>query len=186
MEAAGGGLEINYRILRHRCYCAVLMRVGYKNYADNVVRYFVNQAASSGIDIFRVFDSLNWVENMRLSMDSVMEAGKVCEGTICYTGNVADAKSDKYSVKLLFKNREGIGSCRSACPRNKRYGGTLCLPHSASMLISALKQEIGIPIHFHTHDTSGDSSSERACSGRCWRRCCRLGNGFYEWANQST
>ena len=77
--------------------------VGYKNYADNVVRYFVNQAASSGIDIFRVFDSLNWVENMRLSMDSVIEAGKVCEGTICYTGNVADAKSDKYNVNYYLK-----------------------------------------------------------------------------------
>ena len=128
--------------------------VGYKNYADNVVRYFVNQAASSGIDIFRVFDSLNWVENMRLSMDSVMEAGKVCEGTICYTGNVADAKSDKYSVNYYLKIAKELEAAGAHVLGIKDMAG-LCLPHSASMLISALKQEIGIPIHFHTHDTSG-------------------------------
>ncbi len=128
--------------------------VGYKNYADNVVRYFVNQAASSGIDIFRVFDSLNWVENMRLSMDSVIEAGKVCEGTICYTGNVADAKSDKYSVNYYLKIAKELEAAGAHVLGIKDMAG-LCLPHSASMLISALKQEIGIPIHFHTHDTSG-------------------------------
>lgn len=128
--------------------------VGYKNYADNVVQYFVNQAASSGIDIFRVFDSLNWVENMRLSMDSVIEAGKVCEGTICYTGNVADAKSDKYSVNYYLKIAKELEAAGAHILGIKDMAG-LCLPHSASMLICALKQEIGIPIHFHTHDTSG-------------------------------
>jgi pyruvate carboxylase len=128
--------------------------VGYKNYADNVVQYFVNQAASSGIDIFRVFDSLNWVENMRLSMDSVIEAGKVCEGTICYTGNVADVKSDKYSVNYYLKIAKELEAAGAHILGIKDMAG-LCLPHSASMLISALKQEIGIPIHFHTHDTSG-------------------------------
>ncbi len=128
--------------------------VGYKNYADNVVQYFVKQAASSGVDIFRVFDSLNWVENMRLSMDSVIEAGKVCEGTICYTGNVADSKADKYSINYYLKLAKELEAAGAHILGIKDMAG-LCLPNATSLLVGALKQEISIPIHFHTHDTSG-------------------------------
>ncbi|MGI9401945.1 MAG: pyruvate carboxylase, partial [Rhizobiaceae bacterium] len=77
--------------------------VGYKNYPDNVVRYFVKQAADAGVDVFRVFDCLNWVENMRVSMDAVVESGKICEGTICYTGDLADSARPKYDLKYYVR-----------------------------------------------------------------------------------
>ncbi len=73
--------------------------VGYTNYPDNVVQSFVAQAARSGVDVFRVFDSLNWVENMRVAMDAVLESGKICEGTVCYTGDILDPARAKYDLK---------------------------------------------------------------------------------------
>jgi pyruvate carboxylase len=76
--------------------------VGYTNYPDNVVRFFVAQAAEHGIDIFRVFDSLNWVENMRVAMDAVLEAGALCEGTICYTGDMLDSSRPKYDLNYYL------------------------------------------------------------------------------------
>ena len=77
--------------------------VGYTNYPDNVVKAFVKRAAESGVDVFRIFDSLNWVENMRVSMDAVLETGRICEGTICYTGNVLDPDRAKYDLKYYVK-----------------------------------------------------------------------------------
>src|SRR6185369_3370319 len=73
--------------------------VGYTNYPDNVVKFFVKEAASAGVDLFRVFDCLNWVENMRVSMDAVRDAGKLCEGAICYTGDILDPRRAKYDLK---------------------------------------------------------------------------------------
>ena len=128
--------------------------VGYSNYPDNVVSGFVKHAASSGIDIFRIFDSLNYVPNLRVAMDAVQETHAICEAAICYTGDILNPERDKYSLKYyvdLAKELEAAGAHILAI---KDMAG-LCRPYAANQLVSALKQEIGIPIHFHTHDTSG-------------------------------
>ena len=128
--------------------------VGYTNYPDNVVRAFVKEAAEAGIDIFRVFDALNWTENMRVAMDAVVESGMICEAAICYTGDILNPNRQKYSLKYyvdLAKELERMGAHILAI---KDMAG-LCKPAAAKKLVATLKQEIGIPIHFHTHDTAG-------------------------------
>ncbi|WP_126446762.1 pyruvate carboxylase [Sulfuricystis multivorans] len=128
--------------------------VGYTSYADNVVRYFVQQAAKAGIDVFRVFDSLNWVENMRVAMDAVLETGALCEAAICYTGDLFDARRPKYNLEYyvdLGKQLEKAGAHIIAI---KDMAG-VCRPRAARELVRVLKEETGLPIHFHTHDTSG-------------------------------
>jgi pyruvate carboxylase len=128
--------------------------VGYTNYPDNVVRAFVLQSAKSGVDVFRVFDSLNWVENMRVAMDAVVEANKVCEGTICYTGDLLDPARSKYDLKYYVSRGIELKAAGAHVLGLKDMAGLL-KPASARMLVKALKQEVGLPIHFHTHDTSG-------------------------------
>ncbi|MEM7314752.1 MAG: pyruvate carboxylase subunit B, partial [Planctomycetota bacterium] len=128
--------------------------VGYTNYPDNVVQSFVKEAAAAGIDIFRVFDALNWVPNMKIAMDAVLETGRICEASICYTGDILNPSRTKYDLKYyveLAKELEKMGAHILAI---KDMAG-LCKPAAASKLIRALKQEIGTPIHFHTHDTAG-------------------------------
>ncbi|MBL8481827.1 MAG: pyruvate carboxylase [Rhodocyclaceae bacterium] len=128
--------------------------VGYTNYADNVVRRFVHQAAHEGIDLFRVFDSLNWVQNMRVAIDAVRETGALCEGAICYTADLFDPARPKYNLKYyvdLAKQLEHAGVHILAI---KDMAG-VCRPRAARELITALKNEVALPIHFHTHDTSG-------------------------------
>lgn len=128
--------------------------VGYTNYPDNVVRYFVKQAAQSGIDLFRVFDSLNWVENMRVAIDAVRESGALCEAAICYTGNLSDPRQTKYDLKYYLSMAHELKSAGAHILGIKDMAG-LCQPHAAYTLVKALKDEIGLPVHFHTHDTSG-------------------------------
>jgi len=128
--------------------------VGYTNYPDNVVQSFVAQAAKTGVDVFRVFDSLNWVENMRVAMDAVVEAGKVCEGTICYTGDLLDPARPKYDLKYYVSMGLELKAAGAHVLGLKDMAGLL-KPASARVLVKALKQEVGLPIHFHTHDTSG-------------------------------
>ena len=128
--------------------------VGYTNYPDNVVQSFVAQAATSGVDVFRVFDSLNWVENMRVAMDAVVEANKVCEGTICYTGDLLDPARSKYDLKYYVGMARDLEAAGAHVLGLKDMAGLL-KPAAATVLIKALKDEIGLPIHFHTHDTSG-------------------------------
>ncbi|EEW59671.1 pyruvate carboxylase [Ruegeria sp. TrichCH4B] len=127
--------------------------VGYTNYPDNVVQFFVKEAAK-GIDVFRVFDSLNWVENMRVAMDAVVESGKICEGTICYTGDILDPARAKYDVKYYVGMAKELEAAGAHVLGLKDMAGLL-KPASAKLLIKALKEEVGLPIHFHTHDTSG-------------------------------
>ncbi|MBF0326878.1 MAG: pyruvate carboxylase [Alphaproteobacteria bacterium] len=132
--------------------------VGYTNYPDNVVKYFIERAAKAGLDVFRVFDCLNWVENMRFAMDAVIETGAVCEAAICYTGDIGDAARPKYDLKYyvgLAKQLEKAGAHILAV---KDMAG-LVRPRAAAMLFKALKEEISIPIAFHTHDTSGLSAA---------------------------
>jgi pyruvate carboxylase len=130
--------------------------VGYTNYPDNVVRFFTQQAAAKGIDLFRVFDSLNWVENMRVAMDAVIETGALCEGTICYTSDIFDAKRPKYQLDYYVKMAKELEKAGAHILGIKDMAG-VCRPRAARELVTALKQEIGLPIHFHTHDTSGGS-----------------------------
>ncbi len=128
--------------------------VGYTNYPDNVVQAFVKQAALTGVDVFRVFDSLNWVENMRVAMDAVLEANKVCEGTICYTGDMLDPARAKYDLKYYVDRAKELQAAGAHVLGLKDMAGLL-KPAAARQLIKTLKQEVGLPVHFHTHDTSG-------------------------------
>jgi len=128
--------------------------VGYTNYPDNVVQEFVRQAAETGVDVFRVFDSLNWVENMRVAMDAVIDTGKICEGTICYTGDILDPDRAKYDLKYYVSMAKELESAGAHILGLKDMAGLL-KPAAARVLVKALKDELSIPVHFHTHDTSG-------------------------------
>jgi pyruvate carboxylase len=128
--------------------------VGYTNYPDNVVQFFVRQAAEAGVDVFRVFDSLNWVENMRVAMDAVIRANKVCEGTICYTGDILDPNRAKYNLKYYINLAKELEASGAHVLGLKDMAGLL-KPAAARLLIKALKEEVSLPIHFHMHDTSG-------------------------------
>ena len=129
--------------------------VGYTNYPDNLIRAFVQEAAKSGIDIFRIFDSLNWIPGMEVAMDEVLRQGKVCEATMCYTGDILDPKRDRYTIEYYVKMAKEL---------EKRGAHILCIkdmsgllkPYAAKKLVKALKEEVGLPIHLHTHNTSGN------------------------------
>ena len=128
--------------------------VGYTNYSDNVVRYFVQQAAKNGIDVFRVFDSLNWVDNMRVAMDAVIESGTLCEGTLCYTGDLFDASRPKFDLAYYVKLAKQLEKAGAHIIGIKDMAG-VAKPRAITALVKALKDEVGLPLHFHTHDTSG-------------------------------
>ena len=132
--------------------------VGYTNYPDNTVKFFVRQAVAGGIDLFRVFDCLNWVENMRVSMDAILEEGRLCEGAFCYTGDINDPSRSKYDLKYyvgLVRELEAAGAHIIGI---KDMAGLL-KPAAARTLISTIRQETNLPIHLHTHDTSGISGA---------------------------
>jgi pyruvate carboxylase len=131
--------------------------VGYTNYADNVVRYFVRQAAAGGIDIFRIFDSLNWVRNMRVAIDAVLETGALCEGSICYTADVFDG-SRKYGLDYYVRIARELRDAGVHVLGLKDMAG-LARPRAVALLVKTLKAETGLPIHFHTHDTSGAAAA---------------------------
>ena len=127
--------------------------VGYTNYPDNVVESFVKEA-SKGIDVFRVFDSLNWVENMRVAMNAVLDTNKICEASICYTGDILNPERAKYNLQYYVSMAKELEAAGAHVLGLKDMAGLL-KPAAATRLIQTLKSEIGIPIHFHTHDTSG-------------------------------
>jgi pyruvate carboxylase len=132
--------------------------VGYASYPDNVIHEFVREAFAQGIDIFRIFDSLNSIDNMRVSIDAALESGGVCEAAICYTGDILDSTRPKYSLKYyvtMAKQLEKLGA-HFLCIKDM---AGLCKPYAAHQLVKALREEIGIPVHFHTHDTSGINSA---------------------------
>lgn len=128
--------------------------VGYKNYPDNVVKYFVREAARGGIDLFRVFDCLNWVENMRVSMDAVAEENKLCEAAICYTGDILNSARPKYDLKYYANLAAELEKAGAHIIAVKDMAGLL-KPAAAKVLFKALREATSLPIHFHTHDTSG-------------------------------
>ncbi|MDO4176876.1 MAG: pyruvate carboxylase [Bacillota bacterium] len=129
--------------------------VGYKNYPDNVIRRFVKESAKSGIDVFRIFDSLNWIEGMEVALDETLNQGKVAEACICYTGDILDKSRTKYDLKYYVNMAKELEKRGTHILGIKDMSG-LIKPMAAKVLIEALKQEIGIPIHLHTHDTSGN------------------------------
>jgi pyruvate carboxylase len=128
--------------------------VGYSNYPDNVVAGFVKHAAEQGIDIFRIFDSLNYLPNLKVAMEAVQETHAICEAAICYTGDILDPKRTKYSIKYYLKLAKELEKMGAHFLAIKDMAG-LCRPYAAFQLVKALKEEVGLPIHFHTHDTSG-------------------------------
>ncbi len=128
--------------------------VGYTNLPDNVVQLFIRKAADAGMDIFRVFDPLNWVENMRVSCDAVLETDRILEAALCYTGDIHDPDRAKYSLQYyvsMAKELEALGA-HILCIKDM---AGLVKPAAATALVKALKDEVSIPIHFHTHNTSG-------------------------------
>ncbi|MBX0356580.1 pyruvate carboxylase [Halobacillus sp. Nhm2S1] len=129
--------------------------VGYKNYPDNLIREFVEKSASAGIDVFRIFDSLNWVEGMKLAIDSVRESGKVAEAAMCYTGDILDSSRPKYDLAYYKKLALELQEAGAHILGIKDMAGLL-KPEAAYQLISSLKETVDIPIHLHTHDTSGN------------------------------
>ncbi len=132
--------------------------VGYTNYPDNVVEYFVARAAAAGIDVFRVFDSLNWIENMKVAMAAVLKSGKVLEAAICYTGDITDPERRKYDLEYYVSLARRLEAEGAHILGIKDMAGLL-KPEAARRLVAALKDAVGMPIHLHTHDTSGISSA---------------------------
>jgi len=132
--------------------------VGYTNYPDNVIQAFVKASAEQGIDVFRIFDSLNWLPGMLTAIEAVREAGKVAEAAICYTGDILDPTRTKYTLKYYIDLAKQLEKAGAHILAIKDMAGLL-KPYAAYELIRALKQEIGIPIHLHTHDTSGNGGA---------------------------
>ncbi len=137
--------------------------VGYTNYPDNVIREFIKEAARSGIDVFRVFDSLNWLPGMEVAMDEVLNQNKICQATVCYTGDILDPKRDKYPLEYYVKLAKELERRGTHMLCIKDMSGVL-RPYAAKKLVSTLKQEIGIPIQLHTHDTSGNQVATYLCA----------------------
>ncbi|SHI64479.1 pyruvate carboxylase [Clostridium intestinale] len=129
--------------------------VGYKNYPDNVIREFIREAAKNGMDVFRIFDSLNWLKGMEVSIEEVLKTGKVAEAAICYTGDILNDEKSKYNLDYYIKLAKEIEKTGAHILGIKDMAALL-KPHAAFKLVSALKQEISIPIHLHTHDTTGN------------------------------
>src|SRR5260370_31665870 len=144
-------------LIRNICFQMLLRAsnaVGYTAYPDNVVREFVVKAAEECIDIFRIFDSLIWLHNMRVAMDAVKKTGAICEAAICYTGDILDPNRTKYSLDYyikMAKELERMGADILAI----KYMDGLLKPYGAETLVKALRDAVALPIHFHTHDTSG-------------------------------
>ncbi|RSL31109.1 pyruvate carboxylase [Salibacterium salarium] len=129
--------------------------VGYKNYPDNVIKEFVDKSASAGIDVFRIFDSLNWVDGMRLTINEVREQNKIAEASMCYTGDILNPHRDKYDLKYYKNLAKELEQAGAHILGIKDMAGLL-KPEAAYQLITELKETIDIPVHLHTHDTSGN------------------------------
>ncbi|ALC80937.1 MULTISPECIES: pyruvate carboxylase [Bacillus] len=129
--------------------------VGYKNYPDNVIERFVSESAHAGIDVFRIFDSLNWVKGMTLAIDAVRNTGKIAEAAICYTGDIMDPSRPKYNLDYYTTLAKELESAGAHILGIKDMAGLL-KPQAAYELVSALKHTVDIPVHLHTHDTSGN------------------------------
>jgi len=132
--------------------------VGYENYPDNVVQGFIKASAESGIDVFRIFDSLNWIENMKMPVEEALKTGKIVEGSICYTGDILDPKETKYTIEYYLEKAKELQDMGCHIFAIKDMAGLL-KPYAAKELFTALRSELKIPLHLHTHDTTGNGVS---------------------------
>lgn len=132
--------------------------VGYANYPDNVVKLFVKESAAAGMDVFRVFDALNWLPNLRVAMDAVLDSGAICEACICYTGDIQNPQRTKYDLKYYVELGKQLEAAGAHILAIKDMAGLL-KPTAARQLIRALRDAVGIPLHFHTHDTGGGQAA---------------------------
>src|SRR5262245_34863740 len=132
--------------------------VGYTNYPDNVVRRFVEEATRTGMDVFRIFDSLSWLPGGLPAPERVRAAGDIAEAAVCYTGNIDDPKRDRYSLAYYVKIAKQLEKAGAHILGIKDMAGLL-RPFAARRLIKALREEVGLPIHFHSHDTAGIQSA---------------------------
>lgn len=129
--------------------------VGYGAYPDNVIRKFIKVSSDHGIDIYRIFDSLNWMENMKLPVEAALQTGKIVEGAICYCGDMSSPKETTYTLDYYCKKArelEAMG-CHIIAIKDM---AALLKPYAAKELITALREEVKVPIHLHTHDTTGN------------------------------
>lgn len=129
--------------------------VGYKNYPDNTIRKFIKESAKAGIDVFRIFDSLNWIKGMEIALDETLNQGMVAEATMCYTGDILDESREKYNLNYYVKMAKELEKRGTHFIGIKDMSGLL-KPMAAYKLVKALKDEVAVPIHLHTHDTSGN------------------------------
>ncbi|SHJ00206.1 pyruvate carboxylase [Parasporobacterium paucivorans] len=132
--------------------------VGYSNYPDNLVKQFIRTSAEKGVDVFRVFDSLNWVENMKMPIDESLKTGKIVEGAICYTGDILNPDEKKYTLEYYLKKARELESLGCHIFTIKDMAGLL-KPYAAKELFTALKSELKIPVNLHTHDSTGNGVS---------------------------
>lgn len=132
--------------------------VGYSNYPDNVVKEFIKVSSERGVDIFRIFDSLNWIENMKMPVEEALQTGKIVEGTICYTGDIMSPDESKYTLDYYVKKALELESMGCHTFAIKDMAGLL-KPYAAKELVTALKAELKIPVHLHTHDSTGNGVS---------------------------
>jgi pyruvate carboxylase len=128
--------------------------VGYTAYPDNVVKDFISEAAAQGIDIFRIFDSLNWMPNMQVAVEATLKTGVLCEAAICYSGDILDPSREKYSLSYYVRLAQELKRMGTHVLGIKDMAGLL-RPYAAYKLVKTLHEEVGLPIHLHTHDTSG-------------------------------
>ena len=129
--------------------------VGYSTYPDNVIRKFIKVSSDHGVDIYRIFDSLNWIENMKVPIEEALKSGKVVEGAICYSGDMLDPRETKYTLDYYVKMARELSAlgCHTIAIKDM---AALLKPYAAKKLVEALKEELKIPIHLHTHDTTGN------------------------------
>ena len=129
--------------------------VGYSTYPDNVIKKFIKVSSDHGVDIYRIFDSMNWIENMKLPVEEALKTGKVVEGAICYTGDILNPKETKYTIDYYCKKARQLErmGCHVIALKDM---SSLLKPYAAKELITALKEEVRVPIHLHTHDTTGN------------------------------
>jgi len=132
--------------------------VGYTNYPDNVVKKFIELSAKNGIDVFRIFDCFNWLDQLKIAIEEVKKNEKICEAAICYTGDITDPKKHKYSLKYYVGLAKELGNMGTDILGIKDMAG-LCKPYASKLLVKAIKDETGLPIHFHTHNTSGNGEA---------------------------
>ena len=132
--------------------------VGYTNYPDNVVKEFIRESAQGGVDVFRIFDSLNWLPGMEVAIEAAIKSGRICEAAICYTGDLNDPSRPKYDLKYYVTLAKELVKRGTHILGIKDMAG-LCKPYAAHKLVKALREEVGVPVHFHTHDTSGTQAA---------------------------